>query len=318
MRAGVERVGECKVMEDEASPSRRNLNLFYTLDAILNSASLSEAAKRSHLSQPAISMALKKARSHFNDDIVTFSGGKMQFTMLALELRPRIRRSLREAQQILDLSLEFDPRIDVRTIRISMPDYVEVLLLPHILRLARSAAPFVDLHIVPFDFQPVARQFEKDIDFVIVPHALVDPAFAAAPLYDETLSIMVASTHPLVASESPTAEEYKAGSHAGVSESLDMLVLPGGTAAALLATRNVVVRTASYAALPRMIVDTDLIVTTSGRYAQYCASIMDLVALQLPVPPDPVEIVLQWQSFRDREPMMAWFVQIVRSATQYV
>lgn len=299
---------------DNDSLARTNMNLFYTLDAILNSATLTEAAQRANLTQPAISMALKKARAHFNDDIIVEAAGKRQLTPLAEALRPRIRNALRNAQQILDFSLEFDPAVTRRTVRISMPDYIEVLMLPHIVRAVRNTAPYLDVFVVPFDHEPIERQFEKDIDFAILPAALSDATFGYRPLFTERLALIVAADNPFAKADMITAEQFVDSHHAGLLARADMLAPAQGTVADLLKRRKIVVRTQTYTALPRMVVDNDLIVTISERYGQYCASIMDVRPIAFPIETDEVQIALQWQPFRENEPFVQWFAMLVETA----
>jgi len=299
---------------DDDIVARANMNLFYTLDAILNSSTLTEAARRASLTQPAISMALKRARAHFNDEIIVETAGRRQLTPLAQALRPRIRHALRDAQQILNFSLEFDPAVARRTVRISMPDYIEVLMLPHIVRPLRETAPYIDICLVPFDHRSVERQFEKDIDFAILPAALSDGAFGYRALYTERLALIVSSQNPFAKADRITAEQFVTSRHAALVAETDILAPRHGAVADLLLRRKVVVRTQTYTALPRMVVDNDLIVTTSARYGQYCASIMDVAPLTFPIATEEVQIALQWQPFREHEPFVQWFASLVEEA----
>lgn len=299
-------------MSDATAPPRSNLNFFFTLDAILNSSSLSQAAASANLTQPAISMALKKARSHYGDEIVSYTNGRRELTALAVALRPQVRRLLTEARQVLDFSVDFDPATDERTIRLTMPDFVEVTFLPRILRAVRAVAPNIDLEVIPFDYWSAQRQFEKGIDFALLPTSLSDPGQGCLRLYDDTLSVMVSRSHPAVSIyDGLSLEEYRNGAHAALFDDLDLMKPQEGPVAGLLASRSIVIRTGIYSALPGLILDTDLIVTTSSRYAQHCSSIMDLTSTSLPIPSERVDIYLQWQRYRDREPIIRWFAALL-------
>jgi LysR family nod box-dependent transcriptional activator len=72
---------------------RFNLNLLVALDTLLHSQSLTDAAEKVNLTQSAMSMALKRLREHFNDELVIYSSGPQQFTPLAIALMPRSSRS---------------------------------------------------------------------------------------------------------------------------------------------------------------------------------------------------------------------------------
>ena len=56
-------------MADSPLLSRLDLNLLVALDALLTERSVTRAAERLHLSQPALSASLARLRNHFNDPI---------------------------------------------------------------------------------------------------------------------------------------------------------------------------------------------------------------------------------------------------------
>ena len=176
----------------------------------------------------------------------------------------------------------------------------------------RARAPGVELQLVPFDYRSTTRHFDREIDFVILPGRLADPSLGHAKLYIEQLGVMVGRTHPLAKIDEITVADYCAGAHAALFDEADMLAPRTGPIADILARRMVVARTASYAAMPLMVIDTDLMVTASLRYGQYCASIMDLAALAFPVQAENVEIAVQWHPSRGKEPMIRWFVGLLQ------
>jgi len=299
---------------DDGPLPRSNLNFFFTLDAILNSPTLTEAARQASLTQPAISMALKKARAHYGDEIVSYVGGRRELTALAVALRPQVRRILREAKQVFDYSLAFDPITDRRTVRLTMPDFVEVTFMPHVLAAVRTAAPLVTVETLAFDYRSAEHHFERDIDFALVPAPLKSPGLRSLVLYDDELSAMVASSHPAALTGVMTSADYAGGRHAALFDAADIFAPNAGAAADLLRSRSIAARTSVYAALPTMILDTDLIVTTSARHAQYCASIMDLVPVAFPIKVGPIDMVLHWQPFRSDEPLMVWMQSVLETA----
>lgn len=295
--------------DDSLGLPRRNLNFFYTLDAILNAPSLREAAQAARLSQPAISIALQKAREQFGDPLV-ISRGSHRFTNLANTLRPKIRKLLIEASYILDSNLTFDRRSDDRVIRVSMPEFVEVLFLPAILKLMRLESPNIRIVNLPFDYVPIEAQFEKNLDFAIVPGSLIDENFRYRFLYDDSISVLVSNSIKGFGRKI-SVEQYRSGSHAELFIKNDILTPKSGPIHDLLEGRHIVVRTSAFASLPQMAVDTDLIVTTSSRYAQECTTTLPLVAHPLPLKADYVDIGVQWQPFRHPDPMIRWFVDLL-------
>ncbi|MFF2773169.1 LysR family transcriptional regulator, partial [Streptomyces bacillaris] len=64
--------------------SRLDLNLLIALDALLTERSVTRAAERLRLSQPALSASLSRLRIHFGDPILARRGNTYELTPLAL------------------------------------------------------------------------------------------------------------------------------------------------------------------------------------------------------------------------------------------
>jgi DNA-binding transcriptional LysR family regulator len=73
-----------------------DLNLLVALDALLREASVSRAAMRIGLSQPALSHALQRLRDLIGDPLLVRNGARMELTPRAQALRWR-KRSIRYA-----------------------------------------------------------------------------------------------------------------------------------------------------------------------------------------------------------------------------
>ena len=82
-------------MAGAASIRALDLNLLVTLNALLEERSVTRAAERVGVSQPAASAALGRLRRHFGDELLTRSGGRYSLTPLGVELLPRTVEALR-------------------------------------------------------------------------------------------------------------------------------------------------------------------------------------------------------------------------------
>ncbi|WP_148294014.1 LysR family transcriptional regulator [Azospirillum sp. B4] len=289
---------------------RSNLNQFYALDAILNTASVTEAATRMHISQPAMSLALKKLREHFSDELVVYSNGQRQMTALAEALRPRVRHLLREAEGVFGTTLSFDPAKDRRTVRIAAPDMVEITFLPLVIRRLQKEAPGVDVHLMPFQYVNAEVLLEKDVDLVIVPQNFESNSLSKVHLFYEGLSCLLCQKNSAVDDEIDQ-ETYLSGRHAAMFQSMEILGYPNAETLDMLDRRHVAVRTARYAMLPNIVIGTDLIVTTVSRFAQFFASILPLKVVRAPFKEEYTSITMQWHSHRDQEPLMRWLVSVI-------
>ena len=129
-----------------------DLNLLVAFDALLAERTVTRAAQRIGLSQPALSKALNRLRDIFADPLFERREGLMQPTPQAL--KPQ----------------DVDPRRAEASVTLGLVDYYEVLLLPRLLRELQRSAPGIDLVVKPTDRVRVYDQFTKnEIDFAVLP-----------------------------------------------------------------------------------------------------------------------------------------------------
>lgn len=76
------------------SVHRLDLNLLTTLDALLVELNVTRAARRLHLSQPAVSVQLARLREYFDDPLLLPGPRGMRPTARANELREPLRHAL--------------------------------------------------------------------------------------------------------------------------------------------------------------------------------------------------------------------------------
>lgn len=294
---------------------RFNLNLFFALDAILNSGTLTEAARKTHLTQPAMSVSLKKLRAIFGDDIVVYQSGGTQLTALAIALRPRVRHILQAARELIDLSPHFDPATDEGTVRFAAPDVVELIVLGPLLARMAANAPMMRVESVPFAYQTVDALFRQPLDIAIVAEPFAVRDFAREPLFSETMSCMVWRNGRYGGGLSEA--DYLRARHGGISLPRERLSHPVGAALQHLSDgQNVVARASSYSTLPHAIIGTDLVVTTLTSYARVCAELLPVQVWPVPVTTPTINFVAQWQNYRSTEPVIQWLLEQLRAVVR--
>ncbi|MBN9183250.1 MAG: LysR family transcriptional regulator, partial [Microbacterium sp.] len=89
-------------MTDLALLSRLDLNLLVSLDALLTERSVTRAADRLHLSQPALSASLARLRTHFGDPILARRGNSYELTPFALRLAEHTTVALEAARRVFE------------------------------------------------------------------------------------------------------------------------------------------------------------------------------------------------------------------------
>ena len=143
-----------------------DLNLLKTLHALLEELSVSRAAIRLSLSQSAVSHALSKLRTHFNDPLLIKIQNGMAPTPLAQELKIPLSGIM---EQIRSLTFEgrFDPAVEKAVFRISASDYGAGIILPRLMEKMSVSAPHCSI-----ECSPVAGHLEHDLRL-----GLIDLAF---------------------------------------------------------------------------------------------------------------------------------------------
>lgn len=102
-----------------------DLNLFPVFEALIEERSVSRAAARIGLSQPAMSNAIRRLRKATGDVLFVRTALGMQPTAKAEQLTPPIRAALAHARLAISQEKTFDPATTKRRFRIAMNDYLE-------------------------------------------------------------------------------------------------------------------------------------------------------------------------------------------------
>ncbi|HEY6869147.1 MAG TPA: LysR family transcriptional regulator, partial [Novosphingobium sp.] len=125
-----------------------DLNLLVALEALLEEASVSRAAKRLHLSQPAASAALRRLRDWFGDPLLTAEGKRLMLTPYALRLKSQLPDLLAGIEAFASQPARFDPLMAHRRFRLSMSDFLTSVMLGPLSGAIASAAPGIELEIL--------------------------------------------------------------------------------------------------------------------------------------------------------------------------
>ncbi|QYU70053.1 molybdopterin-dependent oxidoreductase [Leptolyngbya sp. 15MV] len=194
---------------------RVDLNLLVALEALLEERSVTRAAQRLGMSQPAMSRALGRLRALFSDTLLVDGPGGYILSARAEHVRPGLRRILAGVGDLLTANA-FDPATATGRIRLLMPDLQAATLAPHVLALFAREAPSLDLDIVPPGTNPI-EALENGVADAIV--GLIDDAPAGIQrrrLYDEKLVTLMRVGHPAL-TRKLTLERYLALEHIVVS-----------------------------------------------------------------------------------------------------
>jgi DNA-binding transcriptional LysR family regulator len=191
-----------------------DLNLLTALDALLREASVSRAALRIGLSQPAASHALQRLRDIFGDPLLVRTGARMELTPRAQALRAPLAQALDQVRGLF-VPDDFDAGRSERQFRLMMPDLAVELLMPPLMEKVTQAAPNVRIDVVPWRGPAIFHaEFARTIDLVIsIGNAF--KGFHRQLLYADSDALAVRRGHPMAA-KLKRRETFLAARHVGV------------------------------------------------------------------------------------------------------
>jgi DNA-binding transcriptional LysR family regulator len=118
-----------------------DLNLIAVFDALVREQSVTRAADALGLSQSAMSHALRRLRTFFNDPLFVKTAEGMVPTPMAGKLTPSILQIMGTVRSDLLLQAGFDPAKAKRVFSFCMTDMGELVFLPPLIRALRELAP---------------------------------------------------------------------------------------------------------------------------------------------------------------------------------
>ena len=287
-----------------------DLNLFVVFEALLAERSVTRAARRLGMSQPAVSEALARLRRLLGDELFVRTPGGMSPTAKALDLGGPIGEALAGLRDALDAGAPFDPAAAKRTFRIAGSDYAEIVVLPALSALLRREAPGLDVRIVASDPSVAAELLDRgEADFAIdVFWKTLPKRFERARLMGERAVCLARRGHPALAEGGLTLERYLELPH--VARSLTGRPHRGLVERALgergLERRRAVTVT-NVLVLPSLLADGELIATQPERVARLLARMADLELHEPPLPFQPWQVEIVWGRGAARDPAASWF-----------
>lgn len=167
-------------------------NLLLALDALFQAGSVTGAARRMHVSPPAMSHTLSRLRLAVGDPLFVRAGNRLVPTPRAEAMRERVSRVAGEVGALLRPDLPLDIRTLERTFVIRASDAVIVTVGHALDALVRQAAPGVALHLVGV-LLAEAREADLDIGVQYGPA----PDLRVQTLFHEEMVPVVRKAHPL-------------------------------------------------------------------------------------------------------------------------
>jgi DNA-binding transcriptional LysR family regulator len=286
-------------MRDQALFDKIDLHLIRVLHTVLTERSVSRAAIRLGMHQPAVSAALKRLRDLSGDPLLVRSGSGMVPTDAALRMVEPSASILRAAEVLFTDARGFEPRTATSTFRVAASDYLDPLFLPQLMAQIKAQAPLchVEIHPLTADSDYHAHLGQGTVDVVIGNWLTAPDDLHMGRLFGDEVVCLVAKDHPAVRRKWDLAGWLEAehiaptpthpGAKGVIDEHLDALRLQ----------RNITARCPHFGLIPAMVASS-LLVMTTGR--QFCERYVDQLPLKILECPVDFPRLMYYQLWHER------------------
>ncbi len=288
-----------------------DLNLLRVLDAVLRERSVTAAAARLGLTQPAVSNALARLRAAFGDALFVRTPSGMAPTPFARDLDDPVRQALALIESALAHGGGFDPATSKRAFRFYMSDLGEISFLPALVERVRERAPGVYLEALGLPLEAIDEGLASgalDIAVGFLP-GLAAPV-RRRRLFRDPYVCLMRSDHPRIGARL-TRKLFLEASHALVSSTgsghrvIEEALERAGV------TRRIALRVPHFTVVPMVLARTDLLLTLPGQVARVYEADGRFKSLPVPLPIPPAEVAVHWHERFERDPGIRWLREVM-------
>jgi DNA-binding transcriptional LysR family regulator len=290
-----------------------DLNLLITFAAIAEEKSVTAAASRLLLSQPAVSRALQRARAMFQDALLIRSPNGFELTLRGRKILDELEGLLPKMEHLV-APTAFDPLREKSHFHISGPDNVCAVVLPPLCRQYANGR-----YQVYFEFHPwqggIAELVEHgQLDLVLhIDDGLLPSHFESERLYREDWICAVA--HDSGFGDSLSLKQYLLAYHIVVGTYAGVQTIPDKQLAALGAKRNSCMRVPYFGVALQCLPGTELVLTLTSGMTSVVKRDRRLRLVRAPQEFHAFHFLMAWHPRLNSDPRHLWLRDAVRSTT---
>ncbi|MEV5848971.1 LysR substrate-binding domain-containing protein [Streptomyces sp. NPDC048179] len=288
-----------------------DLNLLVALDVLLEEQSVQGAARRLHLSEPAMSRTLGRIRRALGDPVLVRAGRAMVPTPHALAVRAEVSAVVERARALFAPGRDTDLRTVSRTFTIIGHDAIAAPLGAPLFARAAEEAPGIRVRFLAESHvdAPFLRQGTADLEIGVIDTSL--PEVRVEHLKEDLMRGVVRAGHPLLDGALTPERFATAGGHLTVSRRGKLRGPVDDALAGLGLERRVVGSVGTFPASLFVLRDSDLIGLISS-WSVPLATALGLVTFEVPLDLPPLPLGLAWHPRHDADPAHAWLRRRVR------
>ena len=283
---------------------RIDLNLLVYLNTLLKERSVSRAAEKLGITQPAMSNALRRLRDLLGDPVLVRTSSGMTPTDRAKVMEPLVVEALSRAELALQPVENFDAATSSRTFRIMASDYIETTLLAPLMGHLNKIAPGISLDVLTASDGSFSDLERGDIDMAINRFDHLPDSFHQKSIWRDNFACLVGSEHP--AKNALTLDAYLESKHIWVSKTgigvgtgmnpkySQKLGWVDEALSDMGKKRRITLFTRHYQVSNYLLESKQLIATLPARAALVWQNTPGIVITKPPFPIVPIEIKMTW------------------------
>lgn len=307
-------------MLDARLLKRIDLQLLACLDVLMAERSVTRAAQRLDMSQPAMSAALARLRELLQDTLLVRTSQGMVPTPRAQEVVEAVRLHLRGLESAIASCAPFDPATARDQVRIATTDFTGMLLLPEVTDQVHRQAPGLSLQVRLPDPSRVGHWLQDgDCDLAVGFFPELSAELRVSPLFTDTLSCIARRGSRSPGPVLPLAD-YMAARHVIFGSPFAPLStierVLNATLEGLGVARHTGVEVPSILLPAYLVAQSDLLATLPTSLAQRFAASLPVDVHALPFDAPVLEFTMVWHERTHRVASHQWVRSLVRQAAQ--
>ncbi len=280
-----------------------DLNLLKALDALIDEGSVTRAARRLSLTQPAVSGMLTRLRDYFDDPLFVRAQRGVVPTLRAQQLAAPIKQILCDVATLLRPA-SFIPQEAQLTFSVAATDYALRAAVVPLMAALRRQAPGIRVAVLAVEQHRLARQLERgDIDLALVTPQSTPEELHGRALYQEQYVCAMRAGHPAAQNMAISLDTFCELEHILVSDSASFMGVTDEALAAIGRERRVGLAVNSFLVLPEVLLATDMIAVVPHRLV---AGNTQLAVMDTPLPVPGFTKSMAWHERAHRDAAQQW------------
>ena len=301
-------------MRDHSLFDKIDLHLIRVLHTVLTERSVSKAALRLGMHQPAVSNALKRLRDFSGDPLLVRNGPSMVPTDAGLRMIEPSASILRAAEMLFEDARGFDAMSAQNQFRIAASDYLDPEFLPRLVAAIKLQAPMAEVEVQALSASADYRQrlAQGEVDVVIGNWSAPPQELYIARLFQDEVACLVSTKHPALRRGWDVAAWLEAEhiaptpTHPGAKGVIDEHLSNLGL------RRHITARCAHFGLIPAMVASSLLVLTTGKQYCSRYAYTLPVSMIACPVLFPPMQYYQLWHARTHASAANRWLRERVK------